>query len=254
MTIARSYDSPFLTQAVLDGWKRTMSARLYKQEVEAKLLKPSEAIYNCMKRQDYPAGHLIEYTHRRGHPFSMGIDWGYTRNSALWIAEVDVGGKKVDVVFDEIQGDDMPTMQFRQQIRDKCQQHGGQPVFVCADRASPKDNRWLYQEFPAAHVRTLRTPTEYDVWSSIEAVYAKLDPMGDDLGSAPPQLTFAKSLMLDQTGRGVITSMENYRRRVVSGQLSDQPAKTAEGYDHACDALRMYVRGKHGSVGGFTIQ
>lgn len=254
MTIAKSYDNPYLTDEILSDWKRSMSARLYKQEVEAQLLRPSESIYPCFSRQTYPQGHLIDYKHQRGKGFCLAIDWGYTRNSALWIAQHQIGGQTVDVVFDEIQGDDMPTMMFRQQIRDKCKEHGGAPMECYADRASPKDNRWLYSEFPAAHVRTLRTPSEYDVWSSIEAVYARLDPMGDDLGGAPPKLTFAKSLLLDNTGRGIVVSVENYKRRVVSGQLMDQPHKGKEGYDHGCDALRYYIRGKYGSVGGFTIQ
>ena len=254
MTIARSYDNPFLTPDFLKDLKRQFSTRLWKQEVEARLLRPSEAIYPTFSRQTYPHGHLIDYAHQRGKAFCLAIDWGYTRNSALWIAQHQIGGKTVDVVFDEIQGDDMPTMLFRQQIRDKCKEHGAQPIECYADRASPKDNRWLYQEFPAAHVRTLRTPSEYDVWSSIESVYARLDPMGDELSGASPLLVFAKSLLLDQTGRGVVVSVENYKRRVVAGSLTDQPAKTADGYDHACDALRYFVRGKHGSVGGFTIQ
>jgi len=249
---APSYSNPYLSSEVLRDWKRNMSARMYRQEVLAELLRPPEAIYPEFSRSLWPKGHLVtpeQYTHKVGDPYNVGVDWGYSAASVLFLAEVQMGSRTVDVVFDEMQLDDIPQEHLRGMIIKKCKGLGRDPDTFCADRADPKSNRWAMHTFPGAQIITMKSKHEQDIWSGIEIVRSKLDPA---LEGVPPSLCFSSHLLTTQSDRGIVKSMEGYRRRYVQGTLVDVPTKS-DGRDHACDALRYLIRGRHGLTGGWSV-
>ena len=249
---APSYASPFLSPSILKDWKRNMSARMWRQEVESELLRPPESIYPEFSRSLWPKGHIIspeQYTHKVGDPYHIGVDWGYTAAAVLFLAEVQMGSHTVDVVFDEMQLDDIPQEHLYAAIAKKVKSLGRQPETFCADRADPKSNRWAMYQFPSAQIITMKLKSEQDIWSGIEIVRSRLDPAVE---SIPPLLGISSHLLATHSDRGIVKSMQGYRRRSVNGTLVDVPTKT-DGRDHACDALRYLVRGRHGNTGGFSV-
>tara|TARA_Y100001963_G_C6763261_1_gene440726 strand:+ start:506 stop:1834 length:1329 start_codon:yes stop_codon:yes gene_type:complete len=249
---APSYCNPYLGAEILADWKRNMSTRLYRQEVLAELLRPPEAIYPEFSKGIWPRGHIMtseQYTHKVGDPYHIGVDWGYTSASVLFVAEVEMQGVTVDVVFDELQPDDIPQEHLRSLIAKKIKSLGRDPETFCADRADPRQNRWAMHSFPSSRIITMKTKSEQDVWSGIEIVRSKLDPAVEN---APPTLALSADLLATHSDRGIVKSIQGYRRRSVNGVLVDVPTKT-DGRDHACDALRYLVKGRHGLQGGWSI-
>jgi len=152
-------------------------------------------------------------------------------------------GPPREIIFREYHPEEQSFDKTIRQIASVVRELGTEPYLIASDRALPQFNQRLIREFPSATVKTMRTREEQAVWAGIDRIRSLLDPQ-----EGPPVLHVSKDL-LKTPKRGIVTSMENLRRRVVAGEAVDALEKGSDGLDHVMDALNYFVKAKYGRRG-----
>jgi len=241
LIISKTFENPYINKAFVDRLRSSMSKIVFEQEVLARVARASAtALGNEWNRSK----HLIDYRYRKGTRYAIGVDPGYSNASILFIAEVDrPDGPPREIIFREYHPEEQSFDKTIRQIASVVRELGTEPYLIASDRALPQFNQRLIREFPSATVKTMRTREEQAVWAGIDRIRSLLDPQ-----EGPPVLHVSKDL-LKTPKRGIVTSMENLRRRVVAGEAVDALEKGSDGLDHVMDALNYFVKAKYGRRG-----
>ena len=240
LIISKTYENPYINKAFIDRMRSSMSKIVFAQEVEAKITRASAQVLGEWDR----ARHVKKYSYRKGTPYAIAVDPGYSNASVLFIAQDQIGARKdAEIIFREFHPEDQSFDKTITQIKRAVRELGTEPYLIASDRALPQFNQKLIREFPSASLKTMRTREEQQVWAGMDRIRSLLDPM-----EGSPVL-YASSQLLTTPKRGIIASIENLRRKVVQGEAKDAVDKSPDGYDHSVDALAYFVKGKYGRRG-----
>jgi len=249
-----SMDNPYLDAEVVADWKANLSRRSWRSEVECSLLRSPDVVFPEFVKKRWPDGHLIDHRHQYGDPWFLSCDWGYSHASFLAWQRIERDGTEIDVCFLEEHPDDTPMDRQRGMIRDMAKKLGREPLACYTDRADPRQNRWLMNEFRSAQIITMQSRAQQSQWGGMETIRALLDPMGDAQADElnPPKLAFSTGLLHCDGDRGIVRSFEMLRRRTVNNELVDEVLKD-NVFDHAIDSCAYMAKGRHGMIGAFTM-
>ena len=220
----------YLPPGYIDSLRAGYSARQWKQEVEAEILRPHTAVYPEFSRER----HLRPWRYDRTiSAYDLAVDWGHAHPAVLWIQRIPGTGECV--IFDEFVDDNVPRDHLRALIKRRCDALGRPPSNIAGDRAVKSENAWAMHAYPSTRVHTMRTRAHQDIRNGVECVRAMLDPV-----DRAPLLYVADHLAKDPPRRGVVLGLENYRYKQRSdGSLSQDPWKS-NVEDHINDALRYW--------------
>ncbi len=227
-----SFHNPYLPGHYFDALK-SMSKRRYRQEVEGKVLRPTNSVWALEAR------HLVRWDWRQHEhlPRLYAVDWGTQDHHVGLMIQVERDGRWV--VADELICDDMPRGRFQAVLHDWIDSHGrAPPTLMAADRAVPVENNKLQVRYSDTPVRWMESKQDQAVRTGVEHVRDMLDPVGDR-----PLLVFAQSLAQQIKGETapIVPALRGYCYvRGADGQPTDKPRKD-NVHDHACDALRYIV-------------
>lgn len=239
-------DNVFLPADVRSAMKAGMSARMYAQEVEGKILMPRDVVfleYRETPLHDPRTGltqpsHLIDWKWDPKLPYALGIDWG-TSHAYMCVVQIKRDGTWI--VCDEVVLKDISHGQMRTAIRDYVQSRGKAPIWIAADRAVKAQNIWVKSQFPEVKLATMRTREEQSIISGIEGIRSMLEPWD----GSPPRLFVAKSLRsnpMSMDDRGIRDSLKLYEYETVNGERTNTPSRSpVDPNKHAIDALRYLV-------------
>ncbi len=230
-------DNPHLAGTdYLDTIRRGSSKRSWMQEGLGQVLTASEAVFPEFDL----AKHRIPWTWDKSLDYLVGVDWGTSAASALFV-QVQKDGTWI--VADEIRAVEGSYQQFRDALSRKVRSIGYLPSLLAADKAVKSENAWAREHFTAkCWVATLDGGAEQELVYGLECLRALLDPAADD---EPPRLLFADSLAYDphDPNPGIVGSLLSYSyMRGRNGVLTNIPIKSAtDPYKHAVDALRYPI-------------
>ena len=246
LIISKTQDNPYINESFIDRLRSSMSKVVFDQEVNAKITRPSAtALGNEWNRET----HLINYRHKKGTPYAIAVDPGYSNASVLFIAQVSMPGERDrEVIFREFHPEEQSFDRTILDIKKAVREIGTDPYLIGSDRAIPTFNKKLISTFPSAQVKTMRTREEQQVWAGIDRIRSLLDPNE----GAP--ILYASKELIKTPKRGIIVSIENLRRKVVNGEARDQLDKSGnDEFSHAVDALAYFVKGKYGRRGYTSV-
>jgi hypothetical protein len=261
-------DNPYLPAEYLEGLRAIYSEQEYLCHTTGAPMPTSGAIYSMLLTKLAPQGNLYDIEEPdKDYPTMLGLDFGFTNPAVVFIQQHTLNGKQVDVVVDEVKGQNMLTPQLIKAIHAK----GYTKLVGCwVDPAGGNTNvqsgisdiQLLRRD--KDHPDTLlggglgcpvnwtRVPARTSVAAGISRVQALIcDATGDR------RLLFAKYLFYPkypnvQTPHGIAESMLTY-----AFGPDGLPKKGARGNqaDHSADALRYWViscrwLGDSGSTGG----
>ena len=231
-----SFHNPYLPDHYYDVLK-SMSKRRYQQEVEGKVLRPINTVWQLEAR------HIVEWRWRSHADIERvyGVDWGTQDHHVAVMIQVDHAGRWT--VADELVRDGIPRGQFLKQlttwIDDHSRHHGGTaPALIACDRAVPAQNSAVQAHFSQTPVRWMEKKKDQKVRTGIEYVRDMMDPQEGE-----PSLRFSRSLAQKTTGitAPMIPAMRGYCYHLDEHKLpTDKPRKDNLN-DHICDALRYAV-------------
>jgi hypothetical protein len=233
-------DNPYLPSNYLDGLKVHYSARRWRQEVLAEILRPESIIWAEFDE----SRHCVEFSRFLDEmEYDLAYDAGDQYPHVLWIAR-DQKGRSV--VFDELCPDNMPTGKLHEEVVMRCKRLKREPTHIVCDRAVKREIQWVQEQFPKTFVHRMNSRLEQSVSEGIETVRDQLDPV-----DRPPTLLFARSLVKNGERRGIVNCMQNYRyKQDMLGVITSIPHKD-NVFDHGADALRMHqvmLHSKHSTA------
>ena len=236
VTRCSSYSNPFVDRSVVDACKASMSKARYDQEILAKALRPSSAIFDTFEDSRHVINHDI-LAHDRDCKYIFGVDWGISKAAALAIQVLPNGQW---IVIDELVTHPASRGHFRAELKDfiaKWCGRNGAPFLISADRAIPEENMWLQKVYGVKKtiIKPMESKREQSVSNGIKVIQDMLSPL-----EGPPKLLFLRGLSRTIKGdlAGVLPSLQNYRFKVDrEGNPTDQPFKD-NVTDHILDALR----------------
>ncbi|MAK30144.1 terminase family protein [Acinetobacter sp.] len=239
---ATSHQNTHLPDGYIEALSSTYSKRQYDQEVLAKILKPSTAVWPEFNKE----AHVRPWAYDPSLPYAISADWGHQYPHVLWLQQAP---DESWIVFDEFCDDQIPRDHLRHAIRARCEALGKDPEHAVGDRAVKDEMAWLVHQFPRTWVHRMRTKQEQSVNRGIEVVRALLDPI-----EGSPRLYVSDRIGASQARRGLIRCLQNYRYRMRAdgGIHVGQPFKD-NVHDHGADCLRMFaVAVIEGDAGAFS--
>jgi hypothetical protein len=231
-----SFHNPYLPDHYYDVLK-SMSRRRYLQEVEGRVLKPQNTVWQLEGRHIVP----WRWEDHRGAQRVYGGDWGTQDHHVAIMAQVDARG--VWTVADELVCDGIPRAAFFARLCSWIDGHtaelgGSAPALIGVDRAVPEWNQALQARYSSTPIRWMEKKHEQKVRTGIENVRDMLDPHEGDV-----QLCVSDRLAQITTGvtAPLIPAMRGYCYHLDAlGQPTTVPKKDNIN-DHICDALRYAV-------------
>ena len=239
---ATSHQNTYLPDGYVSSLSAAYSKRQYEQEVMAKILKPSTAVWPEFTTDT----HTRPWVYDPSLPYCITADWGHQYPHVIWLQQAPDASW---IAFDEFCDDQVPRDHLRHAISTRCAALGRPPEHAVGDRAVKDEMAWLVHEFPRTWVHRMRTKEEQSVGRGIEVVRALLDPI-----SGTPRLYLSDRLAASQDRRALIRCLQSYRDRVRAdgGIDPDHPFKD-NVHDHGADALRMFAVGViEGDAGVFS--
>ncbi len=233
-------DNPHLPANYLDGLRVHYSARRWRQEVLAEILRPESVIWAEFDEQR----HCVEFSRFLANmEYDLAYDAGDQYPHVLWIAR-DPQGRSI--VFDELCPDNVPTGKLHEEIVMRCKRLQREPTHIVCDRAVKREIQWCLEQFPKSQVHRMNSRLEQSVAEGIELVRDQLDPV-----ERSPMLLFARHLAKTDERRGIVACVQNYRyKQDMFGVITNIPHKD-NVFDHGCDALRMHqvmVHSRHSTA------
>ena len=229
---ATSHQNVHLPDGYIDSLVSSYSKRQYAQEVEARILKPSTAVWPEFSAE----AHVRPWAYDPSLAYGIACDWGHQYPHVIWLQQAPDGAW---IAFDEFCDDQVPRDHLRDHIRKRCTALGRDPEVAVGDRAIKDEMAWLMHAFPRTAVKRMRTKEEQSVNRGIEAVRALLDPI-----EGPPRLYLSSRLAASQARRALIRCVQNYRYKMrASGEIHVGMPWKDNVHDHGADALRMFVVG-----------
>ena len=226
---AHTSDNSYLPPGYIESLRATYSSRQWQQEIEAKVLKPSSAVWPEFTKDR----HARPWAFEPSLPYSISCDWGHQYPHVLWIQQATDG---TWIVFDEFCDDQIPRDHLRHEIAKRCRALGRDPEHAVGDRAVKSEMAWLASEFPRTHTHRMRTKQEQSVNRGIEVVRALLDPL-----EGAPRLFLSTRLASSQQRRALVRCMANYRYRMrADGSIHVGEPFKDNVHDHGADCLRMF--------------
>tara|TARA_R110002126_G_scaffold137_1_gene814 strand:+ start:465 stop:1970 length:1506 start_codon:yes stop_codon:yes gene_type:complete len=231
-----SFHNPYLPDHYYDVLK-SMSKRRYQQEVEGKVLRPTNTVWSLETR------HLVEWRWRSHADLQRvyGVDWGTQDHHVSVMIQVDNAGRWT--VADELVCDGIPRGQFLKRLLDWIDGHskahaGSAPALIACDRAVPGENSAVQRYYGQTPVRWMEKKKEQKVKTGIEYVRDMMDPQAGE-----PTLRFARSLAQKTTGvtAPMVPAMRGYCYHLDDQKLPTDVPKKDNLNDHICDALRYAV-------------
>ncbi len=232
---ARSMDNPFLPAHFHDSLK-SMSKRRYAQEVEGRVLTPTNTVYQLEDRHVIP----WRWQEHRELPRAYGVDWGTDSGFAAVMCQVMPSG--VWVVADELIADETTRAAWQDRLHRWVDGHGVDPppVMFGVDRAVPTENQILARRYRASRVMWMESKEDQAVAGGVAMIQDLMDPVDGE-----PMLLFSSSLAQTYDGRSAPTlpAMRGYSFHLDSeGHPTAKPRANTE-HTHICDALRYAVKG-----------
>lgn len=227
---ATSYDNTHLPDGYIAALTETYSKRQFDQEVLAKILKPSQAVWPEFTKET----HVRPWVYDPSLPYAISCDWGHQYPHVIWMQRAPDGAW---VAFDEFCEDQVPRDHLRHAIKTRCDQLGRYPEHAVGDRAVKDEMAWLLHEFPKTYVHRMRTKQEQSINHGIEVVRALLDPL-----EGAPKLYISQRLAESQSKRALIKCLVNYRYRArADGSINVGHAFKDNVHDHGADCMRMFA-------------
>lgn len=224
-----------MAKAQLLCWKPGNEGAVYPHFNRATHMLDAAAMWEELTGEK-PVGHvtkerLIQKMRERRCRFVGGIDWGYTHATAVVVAAID--GRRAFI----IESFEIPGLELAQKIE------------VCDRRVKPYTKElWPDPAYPAdiATFRkagyTMKIHTK-DVLVGVEAVRAKLNPMG-----RPPELFLLKG---DDGCEQLAKRLTAYRWKLdQAGRATDVPDDVD---DDSCDATRYLIQNEFRMAGKVTV-
>ena len=219
-----------LPKGYIESLTETYSKRQYEQEIEARILKPSTAVWPEFTKED----HTRPWAFDPSLPYSISCDWGHQYPYVLWVQQAPDGAW---IVFDEYCEDQIPRDHLRHQIQSRCKKLGRDPEHAVGDRAVREEMSWLSGAFPKTWTHRMRTRQEQSIMHGVEAVRSLLDPL-----RGAPMLYLTPKLSASQQRRSLVNCLVNYRFKMRSdGGINPSEPLKDNVHDHGSDALRMFV-------------
>lgn len=233
VTTATSFNNPYLPDHYFDTL-RSMSKRRYAQEVEGKVLRPSNTVLQLEPR------HMVDWDWKANNlPRVYGIDPGTMDHHVALMFQIQPSG--VWVCADELICDGMPRGQFMDRLYRWVDSHGQvAPALFGVDRACPVENQQIAKRYSHTYVAWMESREDQKVITGLEQVRDAMDPL-----DGQPLLMFSSRLA--QTFQGatapIIPALRGYVYHMdVEGQPTTRPRKD-NTHDHAADALRYAWQG-----------
>lgn len=237
-TTATSFSNPFLPDHYFDAL-RSMSKRRYKQEVEGKVLRPTNTILQI------EAQHFVDWNWR-DHPQLprvYGVDWGTNAHHVAIMFQVRPDGTWV--ACEELTLDDMPRGHFEAKLYEFVDKHSAAcgkspPAMFGVDRACPAENQKLSLRYRHSYVAWMESKEDQKVVAGLEMLRNAMDPQLGD-----PQILFSTALAQTFGGdtASIVPALRNYVYHLdAEGQPTLRPKKD-NIHDHAPDALRYAWHG-----------
>ena len=239
---ATLWDNTFLDADTKAQMVAGLSKRMFKQEAEGKILRPTDTVFSEYRESDDEDGpsHLVRYRWRADLPYMLGIDWGTTRGywCAVQYDPQDPSGAWV--VAHESVLEDVSRVEMRADIDAFVKRQGRHPTFIAFDRAVKSENEWARRRFVGSMLRGMESRDEQNVTAGVETIRFMLDP-----NDGPPRLYLSSDLHSDLTtdeGRGLRDSLAMYGYQRIAGELTNIPSRSpTDPSKHAVDALRYLV-------------
>jgi hypothetical protein len=226
---AHSTTNTHLPAGYVDSLRATYSKRQWEQEVEAKILRASTAVWPEFAVET----HARPWTYDPSLPYCVAVDFGYMCPHVLWIQQAPDG---CWVVFDEFHEDQIPPLRLRKMIEDRCNKLGKDPEHLTGDRAAPQELGHLSQQFPGTYIHRMRTRDEQSIVRQIEVVRRLLDPL-----DGPPRLMISTRLARATDRRAIVRCLQNYRYKTRASGAIDESSPFKDGIvDHGADALKYH--------------
>ena len=227
---APTQSNVYLPPGFLESLQAGHSKRSYAQEVEGKILSPSNRVFNSDEFNE--ENNVRPWAYDPTLPYHLACDWGYAHPYFAWIQEHPDGSY---TVFKEFFRNEVPIGKQKDFIIQTCKALGKDPVTATGDRAIKDMMQWLIYTFPRTQVHRMRSREEQSVLSGIEVMRSLMDPI-----AGSPRFYISKKLSMNaKMPRSLMHAMMNYRWKVDrEGHLTDQPYKSGVE-DHAMDAIRM---------------
>ena len=217
-----STESPFLSPAQLDHFRRTMDPRLYQQEIGASFVTFARQVYDLFD----PEVHVIKSANLDDWQKYVAVDPGLNNPTGiLWIAHHPHTGESI--IYDEHRASGMLFPDVLRMLNDRKPKDGYNGL-VCdvAGRARS-------QETGKSFVSWMR---DHDVW---------FDSCATGIVDGVNRV---RSLMLDVEGNIRLRVLESCRLTIDSlinyaypeKRITEEPLKD-NITDHLCDALRYYA-------------
>jgi len=223
---ATSMENPHLPDEFLRSLRAGHSTRSYQQEVEGKILQPSNVVFPEVNRER----HSMPWTYDAMLPYVLACDFGYS-NPYYGFAQVLPDGTAV--IFDEWVPNECPEEIQKDTVLKMCRELGKDPEHISGDRAVPRMLSWMTAQFPRAYVHRMRTREQQAILGGIEVMRTLLDPL-----DGPPRLLIADKLWSSENPRGVARAIMGYRWKTTrEGLISDEIYKD-NITDHAIDSWR----------------
>ena len=227
---AHSTTNKHLPPGYIDSLRATYSKRQWEQEVEAKILRASSAVWPEFQVET----HSRPWAYDPSLPYSVAVDFGYMCPHVLWLQQATDG---CWIVFAEFHEDQIPPLRLRQVIGDKCRRLGKDPEHITGDRAAPQELSYLSREYPGTYVHRMRTKDEQSKRKQIEAVRTLLDPL-----AGLPRLMISTKLAQSTGRRALVKCLQNYRYRTrANGEIDESQPWKDQVHDHGADALAYHV-------------
>lgn len=227
---ATSHDNIHLPAGYIETLTETYSKRQYDQEVLAKILKPSQAVWPEFQKET----HVRPWVYDPSLPYAISADWGHQYPHVIWLQHAPDGAW---IAFDEFCDDQVPRDHLRHAIVTKCEALGRHPEHAVGDRAVKDEMAWLLHQFPKTYVHRMRTKQEQSINRGIEVVRALLDPL-----EGPPKLYLSERLAASQERRALVRCLTNYRYRSrADGSINVGHAYKDNVHDHGADTVRMFA-------------
>lgn len=242
---AASQDSPYQSPENLAFYKRTMSARLYRQEALGEIISNSGTVYSQfdpeihIRKEPFPIKRLLR---ENQYKLFVCMDWGTAQNAAVFLAVRNYNGTNAPevVAFHEIQLDQTPNVALVNQVTKYCKQVlECRPDGFVVDPAGYKGHlRTFVEDLSLCDVFMERDQSKRWVRNTVELVQRALG--GDGV---PVLLTLSQELaaldLNQEGGKGLVQGFKNYVFKQTVGGLSNDPIDNNRT-THALDALRYF--------------
>ena len=244
------WDNTFLDAATKRSMSAGLSARQYKTEILGVITTAGDSVFS---HEFDESKHVIDWQWQKA-PYLIGVDWGTSVASALFVQITERETTCGDVVLPagswvvahELLLEDVSRQDVRAALLREVEGIGRSPVWIAADRAVVEENRWARKTFKDSTVRTLKSRKDQSVIAGVESMRYMLDPYDDKMRSKlPPRLYFARSLKRNPTGdgaAGVRDAMLSYSYERLNGVITNTPSRSpVDPFKHAIDALRYLI-------------